>query len=321
MPEFFTKGSDRIVEEKVEMGLVNSKVTNINVEKAIDSTIDVPQAGDSFTDSGKMEATLDKPAIGNTPMSVLMKDGPHFNNVSGLETFSPLHLQAGDVSRPTPTDIGVKVEDTSLISIGQNMSFIEAFAWTIDDPVGTLVFPRGEHMYHQITPMTKIIKLGTGARSYPSLQEVLSLDYSFWQGSIVYGIEVVCSPGHRGSLFFAISLLFEGGLEFEEAITGQGSAELTLAAEKTYFEVEVTWQSDVRLKAVPHGTSFDSDENSLGGVSMWVSSTLNHPGVCSDVVDVVLYQRFGDRFTLLDHSGLGGDVVFNYPVSDAVTIQ
>jgi len=291
----------------VPQGGIQSKVTNINIEHAMNATLDASTTGDNFQ-GGSTSAPMDLPNLALNPTPVQRRLYPVITNVTNVDYC--VHLDTVANSRPMvkPISLGTEEDEMSMAYLLQKFSFLDSFTVTTTNAVGEAVF------VSDLCPAAELFTLPQGASFTPTLLTYVSLPFSFWKGSLVYKIVAVASPIHTCRLQICSHIGYEAsGLTVNEAF-GQyicifevrGVSEITIS---------FPWRSSTEWKKVNTGSNVDTHNYSMGQFSVRVLNGLQAMESVSQAIDLNVYLKGGPDYEL---TYLGNNAIDLSPVDSPI---
>jgi len=279
----------------VAQGGIQTKVTNVNIDKVFDSTIDAHTSGDQFKGGDtKVDASaspMDKPNIACNPAPVMTRMYPYFTNTSNLDYCANLDMCASSMPMVKPEWIGTDEDEMSLRYLVTKMSYFSVFQMTPSDVVGQSLFVR------DLMPGTEFLAIPGGSSVQPTLLSFVSLPFSFWRGSLTYKLVAVCTSVHTARLQICSHVGFQAtGLTIDEAF-GQYSMIFDIVGTS---EITFTfpWRSVTQWKKVCNGSYTDLSDYSMGQFSVRVLNTLQLNESVSNTIDVNVYVCGGPDYEL-----------------------
>jgi len=156
----------------IPQGGIQSKVTNINIEHAMNATLDASSVGDTF-EGGATTNSQDLPNIGVNPMPVATRDYPVFCNTANLDYATVLDTAANAGPTPSSDITGTGVDEMDIKYLTSKMSFLETFNVTTTNSMGEAVF------VGDLCPAFELFPLPLGASFTPTLLSYVSFPFSF----------------------------------------------------------------------------------------------------------------------------------------------
>jgi len=277
----------------IPQGGMMSKVTNINIEKVTDSTIDAHQGSDEFT-GGATSASgspLDLPNVGvNPPVFHESK----YSTIANTTNVNYCQVLDSGTSRAIvkPLETGTLVDEMDLHYLTQKMSFHSSFQITTANVLGEALF------IGDLCPAFELFTLPNDASFTPTLLSFVSFPFSFWKGSLVYKIVAVANPVHTCRLQICSHIGFEAaGLDVDTAF-GQYICTFEIGGGVREITISFPWRSPTDWKKVNTGSNSDTGNYSMGQWSVRVLNPLQAPETVSASLDCNVYMSGGPDFEL-----------------------
>jgi len=283
----------------VPQGGIQSKVTNINIEHAVNSTLDASTTGDNFQGGSTSGNPMDLPNIGLNFMPTNNKSYPVICNTRNVDYCVVLDTEAGARPSIKPAETGTTVDEMELKYLTEKLSFVSSFVLSSTNVLGESLFVA------DLCPAFELFNLPFGAAFTPTLLSYVSFPFSFWKGSLVYKIVAVASPVHTARLQICSHVGYEAsGLDVNQAF-GQyicifevrGVSEITLS---------FPWRSSTEWKKVNTGSNSDTASYSMGQFSVRVLNGLQSMESVSADIDLNVYMAGGPDYDL---SYLGNNAI------------
>jgi len=292
----------------IPQGGIQSKVTNINIEHAMNATLDASSVGDTF-EGGATTNSQDLPNIGVNPMPVATRDYPVFCNTANLDYATVLDTAANAGPTPSSDITGTGVDEMDIKYLTSKMSFLETFNVTTTNSMGEAVF------VGDLCPAFELFPLPLGASFTPTLLSYVSFPFSFWKGSLVYKLVAVASPIHTARLQICSHFGFEAsGLDINEAF-GQYVCIFEISGGVNELTLSFPWRSVTEWKKVNTGSNSDTANYSMGQFSIRVLNQLQSMESVSNTIDVNVYFAGGPDYEL---SGLSSNAIDLNPVDSPI---
>jgi hypothetical protein len=289
----------------VPQGGIQSKVTNINIEHAMNATLDASTTGDNFQ-GGSTTAPMDLPNIGLNWSPVISNAYPVITNTSNVDHLTVMDTAANTRPITKPVDTGTSVDEMEMSYLTSKMSFVSSFTVNNTNAVGEAVF------VGDLCPAFELFTLPLDSSFAPTLLSAVSFPFSFWKGSLVYKIVAVASPIHTCRLQICSHIGYESsGLEVNEAFGQYVSIfEVCGVSEIT---VSFPWRSPTEWKKVNTGSNSDTGNYSMGQFSVRVLNALQTMESVSSDIDLNVYYCGGPDYEL---TGLGNNAIDLIPVDN-----
>jgi hypothetical protein len=285
----------------IPQGGIQSKVTNINIEHAMNATLDASTTGDNFQ-GGSTTAPMDLPNVGLNPNPVIERKYPVLCNTANVD-FCQVLDNVGSVRPITkPAETGTTVDEMDLRYLTTKLSYHSTFLLQPHNALGEAVFVA------DLCPAFELFSQPFNSSFTPTLLSYVSFPFSFWKGSLVYKIVAVASPIHTCRLQICSHIGYEaGGLSINEAFGQytcvfevQGVSEITLV---------FPWRSPTEWKKVNTGSNSDTASYSMGQFSIRVLNSLQSMESVAASVDFNVYFGGGADFELTALSNNAIDLV------------
>jgi len=274
----------------VPQGGVQSKVTNINIEHAMNATLDASTTGDNFQ-GGSTSAPMDLPNIGLNPGPLTERKYPYITNVTNIDYCVHMDLAANTRPIVSTQSTGTNVDEMELHYLTQKMSYVGSFTVSTTNVIGESVF------VGDLCPAFELFTLPAAASFTPTLLSYVSFPFSFWKGSLVYKIVAVASPIHTMRLQICSHIGYEAsGLSVNEAF-GQYTCIFDVRG-VTEISVSFPWRSSTEWKKVNTGSNTDTHNYSMGQFSVRVLSGLQAMESVSQAIDFNVYMCGGPDYEL-----------------------
>jgi len=274
----------------VAQGGIQSKVTNVNIESVVGSTIDASATGDSFA-GGTTNATLDKPNIGLAAPPLQSRPYPILANTSNIDYCVNLDMPAS--SRPITTSVftGTTQDEMDMRYLTQKYSFLDSFSLNTTNTLGQALF------VGDLCPGFEFFTAPQGTSLTPTLLSFISLPFSFWKGSLRYKIVAVATPMHSARLQICSHIGYEAaGLSINEAF-GQYTCIFDVKG-VTEIEISFPWRSPTEWKKVNNGSNPNASDYSMGQFSVRVLNPLQTVETVASTIDFNIYFAGGPDYKL-----------------------
>jgi hypothetical protein len=277
-----------------QMGAAQTKITNINLEHVVGSTIDANQLGDAFSTDQKADvsgAPMDKPNVAVNPSPVVVREFPTFTNAVNLDYAVNMDLAAAHLPLISPSLVGTTQDEMSMAYLTTKPCYTSYFQVMLTDIIGQAPFtadlcPCYEFFY---APLNSVV--------VPSLLSYVSLPYSFWQGDLEFELIAIATVSHSVRLAVCSHYGFEAsGLDVDEAF-GQYMTQWLVTGTQS-LKIRFPWRSATDWKKVNNGSNIKTADYSMGQFSVRVVNSLTAPETVSNVVEVLVFMNGGPNYRL-----------------------
>lgn len=199
---------------------------------------------------------------------------------------------------------GGKKTETNIYDLMSIKSLIHRLEWNTSDAAGKalITMPVGPEntntTYKHVPPM-----------------DAIAQDFYFWNGSVVYAIDIAATGMHKG----ALTLSFHPNLSTQPSslslATQQYFVTFDLSEGRGTIFVRVPFlQKKPYLPVISKGVGpYSDNKNSYNGVlTLWVQNALRATKTVAPIVDINIYKMAGDDFRLEIY---GNDLVQGDPAS------
>lgn len=211
-----------------------------------------------------------------------------------------------------PRMMGTDEDEMSLASIYTRETYLTSFDWTVDDtPMGNPIF------LCRATPQLDTYYENLSTHYYqPTAMSFCAYPFSFWNGSIEFRIEVVCSAFHRGKLaIFFEPNTYQGALISADLKLNKDFLHIIDIQETQDVRLCVNWAQDTLWQTTcspgqsqyNHGPDFSytAAPYTVNGYIGVVPFTALQTNDTSDYIEVNVYVRGKElRFNQLSSSKL-----------------
>jgi hypothetical protein len=218
-----------------------------------------------------------------------------------------------DVKQDTtidPTTVGLSSKDElSIQHVASRESFINTFDWQVSQSANTLLYN------YRVTPMM-YTTVNPGITNYISAICGATIPFTFWNGSIVFKFQVICSANHKGRL----AVVYDPNYTADGAALESNVAymEIVDISENREFEVTINNHQPIQWMRIPapwyglvdaphSSTRFNSFTfGSNGTLSIYVLNELTSPAsdpTIGDTVTIAAYIKAGDDYQVANPSG------------------
>lgn len=209
---------------------------------------------------------------------------------------------------PTTVGLGSK-DELSIQHIASKESFINTFTWDTSQTVNTLLYN------YRVTPMM-YNTMGLGITNYMTAVCGATVPFSYWNGSLVFKFQVICSANHKGRLaivydpnYSVAGASLESNVAYMEIvdISQNRDFEITLHNHQPqqWLKIPASWYGTV---PAPHSAArfntFDPGTN--GTLSLYVLNELTSPAsdpTIGDTITIASYIKAGNDYQVANPSG------------------
>jgi hypothetical protein len=237
-----------------------------------------------------------------------------------------------DVKQDTtidPTTVGLGSSDElAFQKIAKIETFLNTFRWTTSQPAETLL------MNYRVTPM-QYGSSGLGIVNYPTAMCGVAIPFNYWNGSIKFKFQIICSANHKGRLAIVYDpsttpdpVGLESNVVYMEIVDISQNREFEIVINnhqpRQWIRIPDDWFG---LIPPPFSSSrFTTvDEIYNGTLSVHVLNNLTSPSsdpVIGAAIDIACYVSAGDDFQVANPSGrMSGYLDYNGSGSEGIEPQ
>jgi hypothetical protein len=279
----------------VPQGGLNSKVTNINIRKVVDSTIDASSTGDNFEAKAQFTKN-DKPNLGLNYTPVRTADYPMLCNASNVEYAENLSLDSSTIVGLANSVAGTMVDEMDFGFLKDKPCFIGTFAIRANSLANEQIYSR------RLCPLPELFSAVEGEVFQPDLLGYVSAPFYFWKGSLKFRFEFVATAFHTCRVAFCAHYSMPLDSVLDEDALSQYTIIHDIGVGQNDITVTFPWRSSTPWKRVPNSTRSEESDCCLGYMSVRVINPLNPPDSVAPFVEVNVFSMAGEDFEL---SGFG----------------
>jgi len=207
-----------------------------------------------------------------------------------------------------PSTVGLSgIDELAIQHIASKESLINVFNWSVTQTAGTFLYN------YAVTPMM-YNPLGVGVTNLISAVCGASIPFKYWNGSLVFKFQVICSANHKGRLAIVYDPNYtastpESNIAYTEIVDISENREFEITLQNhqpsQWLEISDYWYGvdPVPHKGVPY-TQFQSGSN--GTLAIYIVNELTSPSsdplIGSDI-KIAAYIRAGDDFQVANPNG------------------
>jgi hypothetical protein len=209
-----------------------------------------------------------------------------------------------------PSTVGLSsIDELAIQHIASRESFVETFDWNTSQTIGTLLYN------YRVTPMM-YTTVSPGVTNFISAICGATIPFSYWNGSITFKFQVVCSANHKGRLavvydpnYSADGTTLESNVAYMEIVDISLNREFEVTLHnhqpEQWLRIPEGWYG---LTFPPHSASrFTTFENGTNGtLSIYVLNELTSPAsdpTVGNTITIASYIRAGKDYQVANPSG------------------
>jgi hypothetical protein len=187
--------------------------------------------------------------------------------------------------------VGAGEDSMAIMSIASIDSIIAHNTWATTDAVGTLIAN---------FPVNPFMVLQDGATKQLPAISACSLPFTYYSGSLIFRIDIICSTFHKGRLLISYHPVTNEASSGEAARTTQSSCIVDISAE-TVKDFQIYGSSPTGVDLITansfsvSGTGVSVPACESGVIQIWVEASLLAPATTASV-DIVTSVRAGPDF-------------------------
>jgi hypothetical protein len=279
----------------IPQGGLNSKVTNINIRKVVDSTIDASSTGDNFEAKAQFTKN-DKPNLGLNYTPVRNADYPMLCNASNVEYAENLSLECSSIVGLSNGVAGTMVDEMDFGFLKAKPSFVGSFVIRANGVANEQIYSR------RLCPVPELFSAVEDEIFQPDLLGYVSAPFYFWKGSLKFRFEFVATAFHTCRVAFCAHYSMPLDTVVDEDALSQYTIVHDIGVGQNDITVTFPWRSSTPWKRVPNSTRSIESDCCLGYMSVRVINPLNPPDSVAPFVEVNVFSMAGEDYEL---SGFG----------------
>jgi hypothetical protein len=279
----------------VPQGGLNSKVTNINIRKVVDSTIDASSTGDNFEAKAQFTKN-DKPNLGLNYTPVRNAAYPMLCNASNVEYSENLSLDSSNLVALSNVVAGTTVDEMDFAYLVSKPCYVGTFKILANGNTNEQVYSR------RLCPLPELFTAVVGEIFQPDLVGYISAPFYYWKGSLVFRFEIVATAFHTCRIAICAHYSMPLDTVKKDDALSQYTVVHDVGVGKNDICVTFPWRSSTPWKRVPSSSDTVESDSCLGYLSVRVVNPLNPPESVAPFLEVNVFSSAGDDFEL---SGFG----------------
>lgn len=261
------------------------KSINYNLSNVGSNSIDASGTHDEFK-GGDPEISLnDCPTISITPPPVMHFTYPNMSSSSDIVYASFMGLTPNSLPHIKSSVIGSTTDEMSLKAMRERPGYVGRFVIHSLDPLGKGLY------FGDLCPCEEFFVLGRTAVFDLPLLSFACIGSSYWQGDIIYDFEFIATSYHKMDVAICSAYGLQTSIDADLIQrTSQYTTHVQISGPSTKVRVVFPWTSNTPMKRVPNGTYPNSDDFSMGTMSVIVTNPMQFNETVSPDIECIVYK-------------------------------